>query len=134
MKKNIITEVVKKALYERENKKGGNKARECNSLINKIKGDLSKLNVAFEEMGFPSDCLPCKQVEKMYEILAGYDPIQSRLKEYLKPKTQSTVENMLATEMDLKISSDADTETIDTAMNMSNDYDKDVEIKNDEEN
>lgn len=132
MKMNIIREAIEKVVISEAEKKQENNNRKCNKLINKIKSDIDKLSEILEDMGIDTKSKPYKQLQKMYQIMTGFDPIQTKMKEYFRMPTQNSASEMLATEEDVKIDKKADRETQEKAIEMSKKYNMDVELKNDE--
>lgn len=129
---NIREEVIKTIIAEAE-KKEKNKHRQCNQLVNKIKGDIDKLTEMFEDMGIDKESKPYKQLHRMYDIMAGFDPVQKKLAEYFRMPTENAAESMLQSEQDVKIDVDADRDAEEKAVDLSKKYNMDVELKNDDE-
>jgi putative lipase involved disintegration of autophagic bodies len=133
--KSQIRETVERIILQEAEKKSENKHRKCNKLINKIKGDIDTLSEMLEDMGIDTEAKPYKQLQKMYDIMTGFDPIQKKLKEYFNMPTENSAANMLQTEEDIKIPVDSDRETEQKAIEMSTNYNKDIELSDkDEEN
>ena len=133
MKRNYIREAVERALLKEAEKKSEDKHRKCNKLVNKIKGDIDSLAEQFELMGIDKESKPYRQLQKMYDIMAGFDPVQKKLAEYFRMPTENSTENMLQTEEDVKISADSDRDVEQKAIDMSQKYEMDIELKPDEE-
>lgn len=129
--KNLIREAIENAIIAEAKKKEKNTHRECNKLINKIKSDIDSLAEKLEDMGIDRESKPYRQLHKMYEILTGFDPVQTKMVEYFKANTNVSAENMIQTEEDVKIPVDSDRETEKKAIDMSTKYNMDIELKND---
>lgn len=133
MKKNPIREAVEMAILKEAEKKAENKERKCNKLVNKIKGDVDALSEMLEDMGIDTNSKPYKQLQKMYEIMTGFDPVQNKLKEFFRAPSSNSAEGMIQMEEDIKIPVDSDRETEEKAVDMSTKYNKDIELGSDEE-
>lgn len=105
---------------------------ECDEIISDIRKKLMGLKAKLSEMGIDKDAKPLKQVKRMYQLLADFDPVEVKLKEYLTPNinTHSASAKMMGEAGTIKI--DVDTDGLDQkkAMDLANKYEKDVELLN----
>ena len=131
--KQQIKAVIARAILKESEKKEENKHRKCNKLINKIKGDIDALAEIFEDMGIDTDSTPYRQLKKMYKIMIDFDPIEEKLAEYFKMPTKNSAMGMIQSEGDIKIPTNSDKDTEKKAIDMSSKYNKDIELKSDEE-
>lgn len=126
--KQQIREAIQRALIKEAEKKSENKNRKCNKLINKIKGDIDTLSEMLEDMGIDTDSKPYKQLQKMYSIMTGFDPIQTKLSEYFNMPSENSAMGMVNEEGDVKLDSSADRESEDKAVDMARKYNMDIEL------
>jgi hypothetical protein len=136
MKNNLlIKEGVRKMLLGEEKKKSQKDADiECDELISDIRKKLMGLSSKLAEMGLAKDSKPSKQIKRMYQLLADFDPVEVKLKEFFTPNpdTQSTANQMFGESGTVKIDAEADRLDQKKAMDLANEYEKDIELLNKE--
>lgn len=132
----LIDEAISKTMLKHLNEakdKQDVSIRKVNKLVNKIKGDISDLVEMLESMGIDQSCKPYKQLDRMYDIMAGLDPVHKKLAPHFKQKTETAAQGIVQSEADIKIAQDSDNDTKDTALDMAKQNNMDIQLSTDEE-
>lgn len=125
----LIAEALTKNLLKEE--EGKNPTKECDQLIGEIRGKLSQLSEKLAGLGIDKDSKPYRQINRMYEILASYDPVETNMVEYFRTKTETAANGMLGEE-DIKVDKDADADTVKKAAELARQNNMDVQMVDEE--
>lgn len=128
--RNLIVETL---LKEAEGKKEKEPPSfdELDKMIGDARKILKELNAAFKLKGLPESSEPYIQIKRMNSILANLDPCEERMLKYFKGKSQMGAEQMVGENEDIKMSADADRDMKKKAVDMSKNYQMDIELTDD---
>lgn len=124
----------KRNLYEAEESKEVKEisSEKIDKMIRGVRDKLEDINAALMNSGLPKDSKPCRQLKQMYQILASFDPVSVKMTEYMKPKVEASIQNMVEADSmgtgDIKIASNVDKNTQKVAADFSQKYERDIEL------
>jgi hypothetical protein len=126
IRKFIVESILKEAAKEKEKKT----FNELDRMISDVRGKLIDLNDAFVSHGLSEDSRVFLQIEKMSHILADLDPVKVKMKDMFAPtpNTQLGAEALVGEGEDLKMNPDADRDMKKKAVDMSKDYQMDIQL------
>lgn len=134
MQHNLIHEAIQRVVLNEAEKEKQVSSEKIDKMIRGVRDKLEDINVALVNSGLPKESKPVRQLKRMYQILASFDPVSVKMNEFMQEEQtgiQSAAAEMVGET--IQISVDADKKMKDTAADYSTEYETDVELQNDDD-